>query len=1271
MSHARNLLLALAALATTASPISAQIMDLQIFGTMDHCKTSLTTSELGRKDSILKKGEYLNLVNKYLSEIYSGSVLTHTPFPQLPAKMGILFDQELAVGGEIDIYGARPLQDLTEEQAEHLRHVCTRTVEGLGEYMSVIDSGFSPATLQQEPEEEEEGGPPEGANGNGEEGEGPPEGADGGDGPPEGAGEEAGGPPCLFQFNLDLRIDYLEAEFLACDSAEQEQSISDTMVDTLQSYADTEGFDLVLTYNPDLFWDVREGQEVNTLEPDFLRRTLVQRDLQLSTTTCSERQESESCNPEETSYCRWGCLSAEVGCRFISDDTFDEMEKAVTDAMRVAAEDIECLGIPEELEVKMRVEDLSAGGPVGFGPDEENPGEGGPIDDLDDFNGPTTQQANTTGGSGGPGAPLPQNITDGGPGDGTGPAEGAGDGGPNSGQGNSSLPDSMPPQNATGIPEQNNATGGSEVPVPEQNATGDPEDSMSGQNATDASVPSQSNTSDTSEGDSIPDQNTTTESVPIPSQNITGGLDQNMTGNLEDPTLDQNATETPFPGQNNTDEPLGPTPGQNNTGEPLEPIPGQNNTDESSGSLQNNTDEFIPGQNSTIDSNLGQNSTDGQNVTGVGDFEVVDGQESNTTESNDTAVPIGEPMSKSVTATSGFIVSTDGAALSDSDLETLATAFSDFLGALTAENSANSTTRKRLLLRRQRRRLYSVDEDSVNIFGVDDAACPEPSDSRMLQELNISATSNTTDPPPESLPETSIPTENITDTPNTTAAPLSEENADEDLEESLTGSNTTATPVSASNATTPPTTESDTTTPAAAGSNSTPSSDAVCQKISVSYEVVLEDGEDPETVLEEIIAATTAGIDDGRLQESIVNVDPDSPVTVEESTVPPPAPTEPPVATGVPAGLGNTTAAPTETIEKETKDDEKSSSMMPIIIAVVVGVLVLCGCAGGGYWFMQQKKVSEDTAGDEKAFNDEDEDPEKGEAADGDNDGEGSNKNDETFEHSDENDGEEGFVHATEAAFDDEDQPNFEANFGEQEAPPVEEPAVVAEELFEDEPEETAKDPELDGDDLDEEAAADGEENEEGSDDENDESDEESEKAESQTDEPESRDADAADPPEEMFHPDPDGETPEAKEPTADENDLEEQEEGDQEDLEAVEAGKGSFDTQDENEEGWDTEEGDDHSSAVDDGDIDEAGESSHADDDGARSEPSEVDSDGVDWDAEEEGGEDNGDEGSDFGDDDDVGDSDFDEDGNNADEGFDESEPDDTSFDDNEEDLQ
>ena len=1082
MIHARTMFLALA---VVASPITAQIIDMQLFSTIDHCKTTLTTSELGRKDSVMKKGEYLNLVNKYLSEIYSNSILTHPPFPQLPAKMGIIFDQELAQGGEIDIFGARPLQDLSEEQAEHLLHVCTRTVEGLGEYMSVVDSGFSPATLQQEPEEEE-GGPPEGA-GNGEEGGGPPEGAGNGEeggGPPEGAGngEEGGGPP-------------------------------------------------------------------------------------------------------------------------------------------------------------------------------EGAGE--------DFGGPTTQQANATGG------PFSQNVEDVDSGEENGPTEGAGNGEPSFGQGNSSLSDSMPPQNATGRPEQNNATGGSEVPVPD--FSGDLEDSMLGENETDASMFGQSNTSDTSEGDVIPDQNTT-ESVPIPSQNITGGPDQNMTDNLEDPMPDQNATEAPIPGQNNT------TSGQNNTNELFGPSPGQNNTDESPGLLQNITDEIFPGQNSTIDPSLGLNNTDEQNDTGFDDIEDVEELEPNTTESNATAAATGESVSKTVTATSGFIVKTDEATLSDSDLETLTMAFSDFISALTAGS-------RRLVLRGQRRRLYSVDEDSVNIFGVEDAACPEPSRSRMLQELNISATNTTADPPPNTLPENSnVPVGNVTDEPNTTASPLDEEFADEDidesltpnttaspldnefadvdLDESLTDSNATTAPVSASNDTTPETTESDTTTLPVSGSNSTPSSDAVCQKISVSYDVVLEDGEDPETVLEEIMAAAREGIDDGTLQDSIVNVDPDSPVIIEESTVPPPAPTEPPVATFAPTGLNNTTAAPTENAEKENKDDEKSSSMMPIIIGVVVGMLVLCGCAGGGYWFTQQKKVSEDTAGDEKPFNDEDEDLEKGgEATDGENDGE-PNKNDETFEHSDENDGEEGFVHATEPAFDNKDEPSFEAKFGDdQEAPSVEEPVVVAEELFEDEPEAAAKDSEFDGDDLDNEAAAEGEENQEESDDEKDDekdgSDEEGEKDESQDGEAEKEAADAADPPQEMSHPDPDGESPEVKEP------------------EGEETAEGNFDTEDdENEEGWDTEEGDDHSSANDDGDIGDAGEPSNADedaddnDDDARSEPSEVDSDGVDWDAEEEGDEDNGDEGSDFGDDNDAGDSDFNEDRNDADEAFDESEPDDASFD-SEQDLQ
>ena len=71
-----------------------------------------------------------------------------------------------------------------------------------------------------------------------------------------------------------------------------------------------------------------------------------------------------------------------------------------------------------------------------------------------------------------------------------------------------------------------------------------------------------------------------------------------------------------------------------------------------------------------------------------------------------------------------------------------------------------------------------------------------------------------------------------------------------------------------SNLTDPATqTASDIAPPPTAGSNSTQTLDKACQKISVSYEIVLEEGEDPDTVLEQIIAATTAGIDDGTLQE--------------------------------------------------------------------------------------------------------------------------------------------------------------------------------------------------------------------------------------------------------------------------------------------------------------------------------------------------------------------------------------------------------------------
>ena len=159
---------------------------------------------------------------------------------------------------------------------------------------------------------------------------------------------------CEFLVNFDVQIQYAEDEFLACDSSAQDQSISQIMVDAMNSFAATEGFALTLSYNPLLFWD---DQEVNNLEP--FRRALTQRELQSA--TCSARQESESCPPEEADYCRWGCLVAEANCAEVTTETFKQMEANVTEALKAegAANEIECLGLLEDLMVNIRAEGLT------------------------------------------------------------------------------------------------------------------------------------------------------------------------------------------------------------------------------------------------------------------------------------------------------------------------------------------------------------------------------------------------------------------------------------------------------------------------------------------------------------------------------------------------------------------------------------------------------------------------------------------------------------------------------------------------------------------------------------------------------------------------------------------------------------------------------------------------------------------------------------------------------------------------------------------------
>ena len=159
---------------------------------------------------------------------------------------------------------------------------------------------------------------------------------------------------CEFLVNFDVQIQYAEDEFLACDSSAQDQSIGQIMVDAMSMFAATEGSALTLNYNPLLFWD---DQEINNLEP--FRRTLMQRELQSA--TCSARQESESCPPEEADYCRWGCLVAEANCAEVTIETFKQMADDVTESLKAkaAADEIDCLGIFEDLMVNIRAEGLA------------------------------------------------------------------------------------------------------------------------------------------------------------------------------------------------------------------------------------------------------------------------------------------------------------------------------------------------------------------------------------------------------------------------------------------------------------------------------------------------------------------------------------------------------------------------------------------------------------------------------------------------------------------------------------------------------------------------------------------------------------------------------------------------------------------------------------------------------------------------------------------------------------------------------------------------
>jgi len=191
----------------------------------------------------------------------------------------------------------------------------------------------------------------------------------GGPGPPPVVVDDGPGTACLFNLNVDVQITYPDGEFIACDTQEQDDGITETIAQSVIDISMATGNVLDLEYELTAFWD--ETQEVNNLEPNFRRR--------LQELTCSVREEAEQCTEEVADFCRWGCFMAKPeNCEEVSVETFDLLEEAVTTNLASWAleNNVECLGIAEALLVKFRAEEIPDTGTNTNGPTpiQDNPG---------------------------------------------------------------------------------------------------------------------------------------------------------------------------------------------------------------------------------------------------------------------------------------------------------------------------------------------------------------------------------------------------------------------------------------------------------------------------------------------------------------------------------------------------------------------------------------------------------------------------------------------------------------------------------------------------------------------------------------------------------------------------------------------------------------------------------------------------------------------------------------------------------------------------------
>ena len=355
-----------------------------------------------------------------------------------------------------------------------------------------------------------------------------------------------------------------------------------------------------------------------------------------------------------------------------------------------------------------------------------------------------------------------------------------------------------------------------------------------------------------------------------------------------------------------------------------------------------------------------------------------------------------EPADDTVTISTAFVVSLNEALTMDSpDLSILNEAFKLFVEEI-LNQVADQQKAERRRLRFATRRLVTLDANSVEIYAVDDTTCPTGDVARFLQLDSTMSPSDTASEEPNEMETRSPTTETEEDIDTQTIAPTETEQVGSDgptdfqtespsilSAEELGDSNQTEAP-SLEEETTPnpeefsstgwPTMPPTVATDAPSSLNtqnsvSDPTSpestvgEAICQKLSAKYDLILEEGEDEDEVRARFANVTTAFMEKGSLQDALEQVDPNSRFTVLGSSSEPPQ-TQPPKPdntgtandvnnTGTTNDVNNTSSRP-DTVDGD-EDGDDGNSMLPIF-AGGIGAAVLICCCGWVFIYIQKRK---------------------------------------------------------------------------------------------------------------------------------------------------------------------------------------------------------------------------------------------------------------------------------------------------------------------------